>query len=626
VLFRSLKEQGELADELKKLAAKICEDIADDAVDADGNLAPEHAKTKLGKKYIELQKKAAGAVTATEQEAQVFNHLWNFFSRYYDDGDFLSTRRYSSREKYVIPYNGEEVHLHWANRDQYYIKTGENFTDYQWKAGDVTVLFKLVQAETEKDNVKAGEKRFYLPRLEDVSNSKKTVTIPFEYRALTKQESITFQKNNQQEAILAAAIESLPRRKTLKSAPEILSAMMAEHRKTTDGKSVSRFEHHLRRYTAKNTRDYFIHKDLGGFLSRELDFYLKNEVLALDDLEAGDAKRAEGWFELLQAIRSVGSKIIAFVTQIENFQKRIFEKRKFVTEANYCFTLDRVPKSLWPAILKNKAQVDEWKKLYAIEDLKGYSTPLKKSFLEVWPSLMIDTVFFANESGFMDVLLSAQDDIDDSIDGLLVNSENFQGLNNISKRFQGNINCVYTDPPYNTGDSEILYKNEYLKSSWLTLMENRLSLTTHMLPLDSVMFIAIDDFELVDLSKLIDTRFSQFNRTMIVVNHHPQGGKAEALANTHEYMLAIMPKGNEIRLAGRSTGDVVEERPFKRSGTAQSNFRKWRQKSFYAILVNPNNNKVVGLEPPPKLGESYPTQKTTKGLIRVSGGPGKRSQ
>jgi adenine-specific DNA-methyltransferase len=99
----ALKEQGGLVEQLAALAAKIREDIADDAIDADGRLDDAHANTKLGKQYLELQAKAAGATTSAELEAQVFNHLWAFFSRYYDNGDFLSTRRYSRREKYAIP-------------------------------------------------------------------------------------------------------------------------------------------------------------------------------------------------------------------------------------------------------------------------------------------------------------------------------------------------------------------------------------------------------------------------------------------------------------------------------------------------------------------------------------------
>ena len=50
---------------------------------------------------------------------------------------------------------------------------------------------------------------------------------------------------------------------------------------------------YIQQYTARNTMDYFIHKDLGGFLKRELDFYIKNEVMRLDDIENADAPRVE---------------------------------------------------------------------------------------------------------------------------------------------------------------------------------------------------------------------------------------------------------------------------------------------------------------------------------------------
>jgi adenine-specific DNA-methyltransferase len=60
-------------------------------------------------------------------ENQVYSDLHTFFSRYYQDGDFLSLRRYKEGV-YAMPYEGEEVKLHWANADQYYIKTAENFT------------------------------------------------------------------------------------------------------------------------------------------------------------------------------------------------------------------------------------------------------------------------------------------------------------------------------------------------------------------------------------------------------------------------------------------------------------------------------------------------------------------
>ena len=96
------------------------------------------------KRYLEAQAQAAdGSRSRAAVEADVYNHLYTFFSRYYQDGDFISKRRYARNERYAIPYNGEEVYLHWANRDQYYVKTTEHFYNYDWNApGGVAVQFR----------------------------------------------------------------------------------------------------------------------------------------------------------------------------------------------------------------------------------------------------------------------------------------------------------------------------------------------------------------------------------------------------------------------------------------------------------------------------------------------------
>ena len=119
-------------------------------------------------------------------------------------------------------------------------------------------------------------------------------------------------------------------------------------------------EKHLGDYTARNSFDYFIHKDIGGFLRRELDFYIKNEIMHLDDIEAEDAPRVEQYLAKIKAIRAIARKIIDFLEQLENFQKKLWLKKKFVVETNYCVTLDRVAESLYPEIAANDAQRSEW--------------------------------------------------------------------------------------------------------------------------------------------------------------------------------------------------------------------------------------------------------------------------
>ena len=344
-----LAEQSEAAKQLEELTKQIKENIADDAFDEQGNLKPEHHKTKLGRQYLKFKEKGSGAKPKPALEIAIYNHLYTFFSRYYDSGDFLSKRRYSKKEKYAIPYNGEEVYLHWANKDQYYIKTAEYFTDYKFVSDGITVHFKIKQADIEQDNVK-GDKRFFVPISKEAGFDRKAkeILIPVEYRPLTEQEEISYGGKNQQDKINAETLDSIA--KVFKDEDKALAALFTEKRKNTDGQPVSFLEHHLRQYTRRNNSDFFIHKNLKDFLEKELDFYLKNEVLNLDEIGVADEARAEGWFQLMTIIKAVGQKIIAFLAQIENFQKKLFEKKKFVTETQYCITVGNIPETFYAQI------------------------------------------------------------------------------------------------------------------------------------------------------------------------------------------------------------------------------------------------------------------------------------
>lgn len=127
-------------------------------IQAELNQALETAKNlgvdpEISPKVVELRKKLATAGASTSAEIEIYSHLYNFFKRYYCEGDFISQRRYKDGV-YALPYEGEEVKLYWANADQYYIKSGENFTNYTFKVGPHTIRFEVVEATTEQNNNK----------------------------------------------------------------------------------------------------------------------------------------------------------------------------------------------------------------------------------------------------------------------------------------------------------------------------------------------------------------------------------------------------------------------------------------------------------------------------------------
>lgn len=367
------------------------------------------------------EKLKATKVNTSDIEGDVYNRLVDFFSRYYDEGDFISQRRYKDGV-YAIPYEGEEVKLYWANYDQYYVKTSENFTDYTFKTkyGD-KVMFKVVDAEVERDNNKSSDKKFFC--LHDKKHFEiidDTLIIYIEYR------NAEFKKQEEANQIIFETIKN-----------ELRDQRYTPLFTPPRSKEKSEFEKQLYRYTAKNTFDYFIHKDLGKFLRRELDFYIKNEVIYLDDIQISDMAKTKEYLVKAQVIKNVANKIIDFLAQIEDFQKKIYLKKKLVVSTNYCITLDRIPEELYTEIIQNDDQRKEWVKLFAIDEIKannlqslfeqqkvGYSEPLTIEFLKQNPYLVLDTKFFSDD--FKERLVESIDDLDENTNGLLINSDNFQ--------------------------------------------------------------------------------------------------------------------------------------------------------------------------------------------------------
>ena len=264
--------------QLETLAQQIRQTLGDNVLDADGNLINEtYRETRVVQRYLAAQEQLGAPQTQDQRADAVFNHLHTFFSRYYEDGDFIPRRRYSQTERYAIPYNGEEVYLHWANRDQYYVKSGEQFSVYRFKSRGITVIFDLRNIDIERDNVQ-GATRFFVPLSAETTYSPETdeIEIPFEYRPLTDEERQSYGPQKQQDKIIDAAEPEIMERLT--SHYNVLSALGPR----TDGETT--LKKHLRTYTRCNTADFFIHKDLEQFLNRELDVYIKNEVIPLSDL------------------------------------------------------------------------------------------------------------------------------------------------------------------------------------------------------------------------------------------------------------------------------------------------------------------------------------------------------
>ena len=591
--------------EIENLAQQIHQNFGDGVLDADGNLINETYKaTPLVQKYLEMQEEVGSPQTRDQRADAVFNHLYTFFSRYYDDGDFIPRRRYSQTERYTVPYNGEEVYFHWANRDQYYVKSGEHFSTYRFKSQNITVIFDFRYVDVEKDNVK-GEKRFFIPLSAETKYNSETdeVCIPFEYRPLTDDEQSLYGKRTKQDKI--------QNKINVESKTQILeqfSNNFKVHAALDQPIDTKTLLEHFEDYTTRNTADFFIHKDLEKFLNHELDVYIKNEVMPLSSLIFDDANFQEdsltkvNWIETSKLVHSIASKIIDFLAHIEGFQKRLWLKKKFVLSTDYCLTLDRVPEELYSEIVQNTTQLEEWKDLFAIHEIEDnligadYSEPLSIDFLKENPNLILDTYHF--DSDFKDRLLARFDNLDKKIDGLLIHGENFQALNLLKEKYRGSLKAIYIDPPYNTNASAILYKNNYKDSSWMSLMADRLALSRRFLLDSGMICVAIDDVEVAPLRFILESLFEK-EVGVATVRSNPQGrSRTGYFSPAHEYALfygksdtssGSLPKTKKQKSSypyedekGRFTWDNLIRRP-------PGDNRSDRPRSFYPIYVRSDN-------------------------------------
>lgn len=543
-------DKAEIEKELAKVIAGI------EAAGMDPSQSP---------KVKELQAKLQSeAVDVGGLEGEVYDHLLSFFRRYYSEGDFLSRRVYKAGV-YAIPYEGEEVKLHWANADQYYIKTGEYLRDYVFRlrpehdTAPMRVHLRLIDAaEGEHGNVKASEgndRVFVLPTggaagenyiAEEQGESGNELVIRFEFRPATVADWPDDVREGKTKAPTQKDLIEHAVRRILSVDDTSLAAWLSELGKphvlaNGERANYTRIDSHLRRYTARNTFDYFIHKDLRGFLRRELDFYIKNEVMHLDDVEAESAARVEQYLSKIKVVRRVAGKVIDFLAQLEDFQKKLWVKKKFVAELRYLIAVGSIPSNYLQEVAANASQREEWVKQCAIDKLvgdlatPGFSVPLTVNFLEAHPTLLLDTRWF--DSHFVERLLNDIEDLEDITDGILVHSDNFQALGLLSTRLRDKVKVVAIDPPYNRQGDGFPYKDNYKHSTWLTMMRDRLELARPLMRRDAAIFSNIDENERDSLQAILNEVFGANNRIEeLIWAQNTTHSQSPLYSTNHEYI------------------------------------------------------------------------------------------
>jgi type III restriction-modification system: methylase len=216
----------------------------------------------------------------------------------------------------------------------------------------------------------------------------------------------------------------------------------------------------------------------------------------------------------------------------------------------------------------------------------------------------------------------------DNNDNLIIKGNNLIALASILKRYEGEVKCIYIDPPYNTGSDSFNYNDSFNHSTWLTFMKNRLELARKLLNDRGLIFVQCDDNEQAYLKVLMDEIFGKdmFVGTVVYRKRKSQANLSKDLSAIHEYIL-IYKKSNLANLKKISTsintkeysnpdGDyrgLYKTMPCTNKGGALYTIKtptgkeikdEWRFKEerFYELL---NDNRIVF----PKNGEGKPRYK-----------------
>lgn len=550
-------------------------------------------KAEAAKERVALWVAGQNVSSATIEE-RLYNYLLNFFELYYQNGDFGYNSRAANAFKvpYEADYDGSDTFFHWKHRDSYYIKTGASFPSVKCEVAGKALEFRLEsgsdgEAEsTAQNNNKDKEIKLY--RLSRIEESDGVWQVVFHLAKEGTPKTELYPK------IWAAVFDPeadltsfLYRKETGETSKPIFNDLAADHDKTDGGqvKGVSQLrvkeesyykelskrpefaglgknesermealktnptaaalyqlDKALNQFFVGNDADYFIHKDLRGFLTREKDRFIKNVVFS--DLETLLNRQIDNTTLIIaRAFNAVATRIIEFLDTLETFQRNIFTLKKKVIDTHWLISVGKIPERFHAAIFDNKDQVRQFAEMYGV-------TVESAGELRAHPTLVVDTGLF-DEDWTLDLLsVPAFDNLDEQTDGLLVHSENWQALNVLQEKFRGQVKCIYIDPPYNTGGDEFLYKDSFRHSSWVSMLENRLELAAPLLDQAGSLTQAIGREELANLFLVADEVMGGENRVGELIWEKGRKNDARFFSLGHDYMIVYAKDYNYLKSTG----------------------------------------------------------------------------
>jgi len=392
---------------------------------------------------------------------ELFDKLYSFFHRYFTQNGsiYFNDTPFHNNVYERVYTNTQDVILFWKTHMLYYVKTDRLFRSITIELDNLKFYFDVSKLE----NKKANEKRTLIYELAEVKEDKEGKTIVF---------NVLYSEKGR-----------------ITKTDDILKELKKQNFKLTE----EELERAFSLFERQSEVDFFIHKNAKAFLQEQ--FKLWSYQYFWD----GAAEWTSDRVNQLQILKNIAFKIIDFIAQFEDELVKIWNKPKFVKNANYVITLDRIKDiPLIEKILQHQnitKQIQEWQELGIVDENFNVADVCEsdlagKRLSKKYEHLPIDTKHFKD----LELEILAQfEDLDKALDGWLIKSENYQALNTLLPKFKEKVQTIYIDPPFNLDSSDqFLYRTNYKDANWATLLENRIRIAKEWLNEKGSIFVRCD--------------------------------------------------------------------------------------------------------------------------------------
>ena len=216
----------------------------------------------------------------------------------------------------------------------------------------------------------------------------------------------------------------------------------------------------------------------------------------------------------------------------------------------------------------------------------------------------------------------------------LIEADNYHALQLLEYLYAGKVDCIYIDPPYNTGAKDWKYNNNYVDSNdsyrhskWLSFMEKRLRIAKRLLnPDDSVLIITIDEKEYLHLGCLLEEMFPEALIQMVSCMMSPQGNQRKSqFSRIDEYIFFVefgdacvqkLSLSDDWRInANDKRTTHLHWQQLIRNGN--NGTRKRSPNCFYPIYISEDGKHFIGAGDPLPLEESRKNAEIPDGVIPI---------